>query len=106
MLPDLSVKPCEYQYRCICVGKVRRAQVLSADVAEAPVDLVAAWHDGESGLQARVRAVISELFTDMQLWKVGALLALLTLEWVGSVFAQTPLKEQCTAAWVAYIQDV
>ena len=79
MLPAPSFKPYQNKLYCICACKVRRAQVLSAGVAEAPVDLVAAWHGGESGLQARVRAVISELFTDMQLWKVGALLVLLTL---------------------------
>ena len=67
MLPAASAG---LKRRCICVGEVKRAAVLE-DESASPIDLVAAWNDHQHPLLARASAVISQLFTYMQFWKVS-----------------------------------
>lgn len=67
MLPSASAG---LKRRCICVGEVKRAAVL-VDRSASPIDLFAAWQDPQHLLHARAYAVISQLFTYMQFWKVG-----------------------------------
>jgi hypothetical protein len=57
--------------RCIVAGAVRRPGVLLLHGdATAPPDLVVAWQDTQHPLHVTARAVLSEVFRYMQLWRM------------------------------------
>jgi hypothetical protein len=57
--------------RCICVGEVKRPGVLLLHGGTtAPPDLVVAWQDSHHPLHVTARAVLSQVFRYMQLWRM------------------------------------
>lgn len=91
MLPA-SAESASIKRRCICVGEVKRASVL-VDASMSPADLIEAWQGTQHPLHGRASAVISQVFTYMQFWKLCY--GFITC-WVGTWLVYCPAHKRDT----------